>query len=556
MLNTDQFVLMQGQSDVESFHTTAASLYSTASCVAASVSSYLASQSPQSKPACVDRHSRHSSPGAPSTPGSQALSMPVSGALVCGDATGRNATGGELGEKCSEQQRGRGRQQLAPVAVVPAGILPIGISSRVTPAKRVEQSRSSGLACIWQNSGRAETSSEMVKSDKNALGVASIAASARANSRATSESRGLPSTPAAGLLAAPAARVSSAMNLRVPVVSASSMPLSAQPTAATWQEKRQEKTLGHVAGKGCHQGPGDPTASGKTCLNLADSALPLYSTAPSSIAAGTGSPGTAKQASFSPLCASMQSPCKACRRTQQARPLASACRRRQCGAGSDCVGDADASRAGLSSAASEMRLMNPFITRKPTHSAHASLTPRSAAESRAPPERQQSGSGADLGPCNQACDDPKSDCRELKDKAPPVEKDFQLPAPQASTHAQDMDAAVFTSWQERAQGMSEHGGAQGTGGQADAQEMVRIKKAELAWHEVLGQGVFGKVWRATYKGSQVAVKCLNRGACLATSNDLHNECAALRSTAPPRRTPRAAHPTRPLLCCCNLVAAL
>ena len=483
MLNTDQLVLMQGQGDAESFHTTAASLYSTASCVAASVSSYLASQSPQSKPGV--RHSRHSSPSAPSTPGSQALSMPVSGALVCGDATGRNATGGELGEKCSEQQGVRGREQLAPVALVPAGILPIGISSRVTPAKRVEQSRSS----------------------------ASIAASAPANSRATSERRGSASTPAAGLLAAPAARVSSAMSSLAPVVSASSMPLSAQPTAAT----RQEKPLGHVAAKGC--------------LNLADPALPLHSTAPSSSAAEAGSPGPAKQASFSPLCASIKSPCKPCRRSHQARPLASACRRRHSDAGSDSVADSLVSGP----PASSDNATHGFMSRKATRSARASFTHRSPAEITAAAERQQSGSGADLGPCSKACDDAKSDCRPvwLKDKAPPVDKDFKLTAPGASGHAEDMVAAVSTSWQDRAQGTSEQEGEQGTGGQADAQEMVRIKKSDLAWHEVLGQGVFGKVWRATYKGSQVAVKCLNRGACLATSADLHNECAALRSSPCP-----------------------
>ena len=156
-------------------------------------------------------------------------------------------------------------------------------------------------------------------------------------------------------------------------------------------------------------------------------------------------------------------------------------------------------------------------------------------------KRQQSGSGADLGPCSKACDDAKSDCRPvwLKDKAPPVDKDFKLTAPGASGHAQDMVAAVSTTWQERAQGTSEQEGAKGTGGQADAQEMVRIKKSDLAWHEVLGQGVFGKVWRATYKGSQVAVKCLNRGACLATSADLHNECAALRSSP---ASPCPSHP--------------
>ena len=511
MLNTDQLVLMQGQGDAESFHTTAASLYSTASCVAASVSSYLASQSPQSKPGV--RHSRHSSPSAPSTPGSQAWSMPVSGALVCGDATGRNATGGELGEKCSEQQGVRGREQLAPVALVPAGILPIGISSRVTPAKRVEQSRSSGPACIWQNEGRAATSSEMVKPDKNALGGASIAASAPANSRATSERRGSASTPAAGLLAAPAARVSSAMSSLAPVVSASSMPLSAQPTAAT----RQEKPLGHVAAKGC--------------LNLADPALPLHSTAPSSSAAEAGSPGPAKQASFSPLCASIKSPCKPCRRSHQARPLASACRRRHSDAGSDSVADSLVSGP----PASSDNATHGFMSRKATRSARASFTHRSPAEITAAAERQQSGSGADLGPCSKACDDAKSDCRPvwLKDKAPPVDKDFKLTAPGASGHAEDMVAAVSTSWQDRAQGTSEQEGEQGTGGQADAQEMVRIKKSDLAWHEVLGQGVFGKVWRATYKGSQVAVKCLNRGACLATSADLHNECAALRSSPCP-----------------------
>ena len=407
MLNTDQLVLMQGQGDAESFHTTAASLYSTASCVAASVSSYLASQSPQSKPGV--RHSRHSSPSAPSTPGSQAWSMPVSGALVCGDATGRNATGGELGEKCSEQQGVRGREQLAPVALVPAGILPIGISSRVTPAKRLEQSRSSGPACIWQNEGRAATSSEMVKPDKNALGGASIAASAPANSRATSERRGSASTPAAGLLAAPAARVSSAMSSLAPVVSASSMPLSAQPTAAT----RQEKPLGHVAAKGC--------------LNLADPALPLHSTAPSSSAAEAGSPGPAKQASFSPLCASIKSPCKPCRRSHQARPLASACRRRHSDAGSDSVADSLVSGP----PASSDNATHGFMSRKATRSARASFTHRSPAEITAAAERQQSGSGADLGPCSKACDDAKSDCRPvwLKDKAPPVDKDFKLTAP-------------------------------------------------------------------------------------------------------------------------------
>ena len=175
------------------------------------------------------------------------------------------------------------------------------------------------------------------------------------------------------------------------------------------------------------------------------------------------------------------------------------------------------------------------MSRKATRSARASFTHRSPAEIKAATERQQSGSGADLGPCSKACDDAKSDCRPvwLKDKAPPVDKDFKLTAPGASGHAEDMVAAVSTSWQDRAQGTSEQEGEQGTGGQADAQEMVRIKKSDLAWHEVLGQGVFGKVWRATYKGSQVAVKCLNRGACLATSADLHNECAALRSSPCP-----------------------